>query len=204
MHPRSPFLIYENFLSPKLCEKIVDDLDFLSPDVDEEDNPIKTYKFSERNEQLIFERFQHIIPEIMKYYETDYRGTTQIIFEYLAEGSNVTEPICENSAYIRKKWTRTKDRDLTGIIFLSDYNEHPPFDTEFEVYGGNLEFPQHNLKFHGQRGTLILYPSGPHFINASSAVLAGNMYQARLHMCCKVPYLYDPKKFPGDYSSWFK
>jgi hypothetical protein len=200
---RSPFMVFEDFLSPKMCESIVDELGFYSPDTDPSGAPIKMYRFNQKAEDLIFERFQQIIPQIMDHYETKYRGTEQVIFEYFAEGT-VSEPLCENSNYIKKKWVRTKDRDITAVLFLSDYNDDPPFDSDYEVYGGKLEFPQHQFGFNPQRGTLVVYPSGPHFINASAAIVSGDLHQARIHLAAAEPFLYNPQKFPGDYRSWFK
>ena len=199
---KSPFLIFKNFLSPKQCEQIVDDLDFYSPDTDKQGNPIKSYKFKENCQQLIFNRYEPLIDDIMNHYDTQYRGTEQIVFEYFAQGT-VGQPLCENSDYLRKKWVRTKNRDLTGLIFLCDYNDDIPYDSEYEVYGGKLEFPQHGFGFNPQRGTMIIYPSDPHFINATSDIIYGDLIQARVQIVTKTPYLYQPAKFPGNYKTWF-
>jgi hypothetical protein len=199
---KSPFYVIQNFLSPKLCEKIVDDLDFYSPDYDKEGNPVKMYRYKEDAELIVFNRLQPLIPKLMEYYDAEYRATETIQFEYFAAGVD-PEPICENSNYVRKKWMRTKDRDITAVLFFSDYNDNPPFDSDYECYGGKLEFPQHGFGFNPQRGTLIVYPSGPHFINATSTVQSGDLIQARIHMATKLPYLYNPTQFPGDYRSWF-
>lgn len=200
---KSPFLIFEDFLTPKQCEQIVDDLDFYSPDTNQDGKPIKSYKFKESCQQLIFNRFQPLIDNIVQYYETQYRGTEQITFEYFAQGT-AGQPLCENSDYLRKKWVRTKNHDLTGVVFLCDYNENVPYDGEYEVYGGKLEFPQHGFGFNPQRGTLIMYPSGPHFINATNDIICGDLVQARIHVATKTPFLYNPAKFPGNYKSWFQ
>lgn len=201
--PKSPFLVMQDFLSPKVCENIVDGLGFYSPDLDPEGNPIKMFRFNEDKQEIIFNRLKPQIDTIMNYYSTDYKGTEQMTFEYYAQGV-VSEPLCENSNYLRKKWVRTKDRDLSGVLFLSDYNDNPPFDSEYEVYGGKLEFPQHGFGFNPQRGTLIIYPSGPHFINANAAIQHGDLHQVRFHIATKLPYLYNPLEFPGDYRTWFK
>lgn len=201
--PKSPFVVFQNFLSPKQCEAVVNSLGFYTPDMDPKGDPIKMYRHHDQSQAMIYDRLQQHIPQIMSYYGTEYKGTEQMIFEYLAQGTT-SEPLCENSNYVRKKWVRTKDRDLTGVLFLCDYNENPPFDSDYEVYGGKLEFPQHNFSFHPQRGTLITYPSGPHFINANAEVFTGDLIQARVHIAAKLPYLYNPAEFPGDYRSWFK
>lgn len=200
--PKSPFFVIQNFVSPKVCEEVVDSLEIYSPDVDSEGQPIKMYRYKEDKEMMLFDRLQPLIPKLMDYYKADYKATETIQFEYFAPG---IKPVahCENSNHVRKKWVRTKDRDFTAVLFFSDYNENPPFDTDYECYGGKLEFPQHGFSFNPQRGTLILFPSGPHFINATSMLTAGELVQARIHMACKLPYMYDPSDFPGDYRSWF-
>lgn len=199
---KSPFLVIQDFLSPKLCEKIVDNLEFYSPDTNDEGKPIKMFKYHTASEEIVFNRLKPMIPDIMEYFQSEYRGTEQIMFEYLAE-STVSEPLCENSNYIKKKWVRTKDRDFTGLLFLTNYNDDPDFDSDYEVYGGKLEFPQHGFGFNPSRGTMIIYPSGPHFINANAAVVAGDLHQSRVHIAASMPYLYDPEDFPGDMNSWF-
>ena len=200
---KSPFLVLREFMSPKICEQLVDSLGFYTPDFDREGNPIKMYRYKESAEEIVYNHLQPVVPQIMDYYVTDYKGTETIQFEYFNVGIT-PEPICENSDYLRRKWVRTKDRDLTGILFQSDYNDQPPFDTDYECFGGKLEFPQHSFSFHPERGTMIVYPSDPHFINATSMVLEGELVQARIHMAAKLPYLYDPTEFPGDYTVWFK
>lgn len=201
--PISPFLVYQNFLSPKLCEKIVDDLGFFTPDTNQEGEPIKMYRYHTSSEKIVFDRFQDYLPTITKHYNIEYRGTEQVVFEYLAQGTK-GEPHCENSNYIKKKWVRTKDRDITAVLFLSNYNEKLPFDSDYEVYGGKLEFPQHGFGFLPQRGTLVIFPSVPHFINANADIIAGDLFQARIHVAALEPFLYNPQKFPGNYSNWFK
>jgi hypothetical protein len=201
--PKSPFKIYRNFLSPKLCEQFCDKIGFTDPDFDTATKqPLKMVKFDDDIQLAIYSRLQMLVPELEKYYDFEYAGTEQIMVEWYAEG--VTgKPTCDNSNYVGKKWLRTKERDFTGIVFFSDYQDQPAFDSDYEVYGGKLEFPQHGFGFNPERGTLIVYPSVPHFINATAKINAGELYQARVHIAGKTPYLYDPTKFPGDYRSWF-
>lgn len=200
---KSPFLIFQDFLSAKICEQIVDDLGFYTPDTNDEEDPIKMFRHHEPSQKIIWERYEPLIDGVMGYYDAAYRGTEMMTFEYLAEGT-ASEPLCENSNYVNKKWLRVRDRDITSLLFLSDYNDQPPFDNEFEVYGGKFEFPQHGFGFNPQRGTLIFYPSGPHFINANATIIAGDLFQVRFHIATKLPYLYNPLNFPGDFRSWFR
>lgn len=201
---RSPFCVVEDFLSPLLCEEVVDLLSFNVPDFDKDDNPVLTKKSHEKCEEIVFERIQQIVPTLENHYGLKYKGTeSPILFEWYTEGTE--GPIhCESSVYKRKKWLRITERDLTGIIFLCDYNDKIPFEKEFEVYGGKTEFPQHQFGFNPQRGTLIIFPSGPHFINKTTQVYAGDLYQIRFHITATIPYLYDPKNFPGDFTIWFQ
>lgn len=202
--PKSPFLVFEEFLSAKQCEKIVDSLGFYSPDLDIGGDPIKMVRNHEASQELIFHRLQEILPFISTYYGIGYKGTEQMFFEYFPEGCSGSPHQCENSNYLRKKWVRTKDRDLSALLFLSHSNQHPPFDTDYEVYGGKVEFPQHGFGFDAERGTLIIYPSGPHFINAISPILYGDLFVVRFHIASALPFLYQPDKFPGNYKDWFE
>jgi hypothetical protein len=200
---KSPFKIYQQFLSPKLCEHICDSLGFDYPDEDKDGNLLRLFKHNEVAEKIIFERLQPLIPELEQYYDIQYKGTEQIMVEWFTEGV-VGKPQCENSQYLKQKWVRTLSRDLTAILFLSDYQDTANFDSDYEVYGGKLEFPQHNFGFNPERGTLIVYPSVPHFINATAEIKAGELYQARIQIAATAPFLYQPSKFPGTYVDWFK
>lgn len=201
--PKSPFFIVQNFISPKVCEKVVDSLGIYTTDTDPEGNPIKMYRYKEDQELMLFDRLKPLIPTLMDYYQADYKATETIQFEYFAPGIE-PEAHCENSNFVRKKWVRTKDRDFSAVLFFSDYNDNPPFDSEYECYGGKLEFPQHGFGFNPERGTLIVFPSSPHFVNATASLFAGELIQARIHFACKLPYMYDPTMFPGNYTNWFQ
>jgi len=200
--PKSPFVVFQEFLSPKLCEEIINDLEFYVPDTDPEGNPIKTVRTHEQSEHTIYTRFEPLIPQVEQHYGFNHRGTETVTFEYYDQGT-ISEPHCENSQWIRKKWARVRDRDFSCILFLNTYQDQIPFDNDYEVYGGKVEFPQHGFGFNPERGTLIIYPSGPHFINATNEIISGELIMARFHLAAHMPYLYDPSNFPGDYRSWF-
>lgn len=202
MTNKSPFYIIREFASPLLCEDIIDACDFNVPDQDKDGKEIKTAKKSEMAEALIYERLLLTLPEIQAHYEFLYKGTERIQFEWFpTESSGVCQS--ENSEFLRGKWLRSRARDFTGILFLSDYQEKIPFDKEYEVLGGKLEFPQHKFGFNPERGTLVIFPSDPHFINVTTGVLAGDLFQARIQIAAKSAYLYNPQKFPGNYTTWF-
>lgn len=202
MDYKSPFLVFENFASPNLCEEAVDALNFTVPDVDASGKNVVTVKSSELVENILFERLHQTIPDIESHFGVKYKGTERFKFEwYATESSNA--PQCSNSVYTKGKWLRVSPRDFTAVLFLSDYQQQSAFDAEFEVYGGKLEFPQHRFSFNPTRGTLVVFPSVPHFIHAVSKVYAGNLYLAKTHIVCQQPYTYDPGKFPGDFTKWF-
>ena len=200
--PKSPFVVIQNFISPKVCENIIYKTGIFSPDVDPEGKPLLMVRHNESAEDIIYSQFEQLIPDLEQYYDFSHTGTEQVQFEFYPE-DYTADCRCENSKYITKKWTRVYNRDISAILFLSDYNDNPPFDSEYEVYGGKLEFPQHNFGFNPQRGTLVVFPSGPHFINGNAAIQYGDMFQARFHLTSAMPYLYQPDMFPGDYTNWF-
>jgi len=156
----------------------------------------------EESENIIYDKFMPLIPVLEKYYGFEQRGTELVTFEFLAEGVK-PEAVCDNSKWINKKWTRTKDRDFSAVLFLSDYQDQLPFDSDYECYGGKLEFLQHKFGFNPERGTLIFYPSGPHFINAIADIVAGDLFLARFYEAATMPFIYQPENFPGNYLSWF-
>jgi len=200
---KSPFLIHQEFLSPLLCEEILDLMNITVPDVDFEGNPQPSFRHNKAAEKIVFERFKGLIPTIEDYYRIEYRATEKMFFEWYSEGSS-GRPLCDSSEYINKKWIKTKDRDITGIIFLSEFRDTSPFDPDYEVRGGKLEFPQHGFGFNPERGTLVLFPSVPQFINATAPVEAGDLFQIRFHIAAQEPFLYNPLEFPGNYTVWFQ
>ena len=200
--PKSPFLVYEDFISPKNCEEIVADLGFFQPDVNPDDEPQKMMRHHDIIEADLFDKIQVITPNIFNHFNSEYLGTEKMQFEFIAQGV-VSQPYCDNAQYLRKKWVKTKNRDFTGILFLSDHSDQAPFDDDYEVYGGKLEFMQHGFGFNPQRGTLIVFPAGPHFIYANARVIAGDLFQVKFHFAAKSPYLHQPVDFPGDYRTWF-
>jgi hypothetical protein len=200
---KSPFYIIEEFISPLMCEDLIDLCNFNVPDTDKDLNEIKTVRTCETAEQLLFERLQLALTELQAYYQFLYRGTERIAFEWFPEGSSGKFQ-SENSEHLKGKWVRTRARDLTAVLFMSDYQEKTPFEADYEVYGGKLEFVQHKFGFNPQRGTLVVFPSDPHFINITSPILAGDLYQARIQIAAQAPFIYQPQAFPGNYTTWFK
>lgn len=206
----SPFIIVQDFISPGMCEKIVADLEVKTPNLDAAGKPQKLERHGLFWEQDITERFRDLIPTIEENYNCQYTGLTQPIFQYYPENPNAPAepPGCENSKYLRKKWVMYKDVDLVGFIWLKDFNQNVPLDPRIEVFGGKLEFPVHNFSLVPQRGTLVLFPAGPHFITVTSPILLGDLYQIKLNVSIKDKsggrWFYQPSAYPGTYQDWLK
>lgn len=206
----SPFIVVQDFLSPLTCEKILNDIKVATPDRDVNGDPKKSEHFNLFWEQDIAERFRSVVPQIEQQYKAKYRGLEKPVFQYYPENAKTPaeQPGCENSKYLRKKWVMYKDVDLVGFIWLKDFNDSVPLDNATEVYGGKLEFPVYNFSLVPQRGTLVLFPAGPHFINVISHVLVGDLYQIKLNVCISEEndgrWFYQPTNFPGTWQSWFK
>lgn len=206
----SPFLVQQDFFAPNLCEQIIDDIQIKEPDRDVEGDPRKLERSVLKWEQVIIEKFRPLIPEIESRYDCVYRGLNQPVFQYFPENPKVpAEPAgCENAKYVRKRWVTCKDVDLVGFIWLKDFNSNIPLDARFEVYGGKMEFPVYDFSLVPQRGTLVLFPAGPHFINTISPIMLGELYQVKLNVSIKTKdeshWLYQPEKFPGNYQTWFE
>lgn len=102
---------------------------------------------------------------------------------------------------------KVKDVDLVGYVWLKDFNGGIPLDPRFEVYGGKLEFPAYDFSLMPQRGTLVLYPAGPHFITAVSPILVGSLEQVKVTVKLKARdgavFIYQPSNFPGTFQEWF-
>ena len=201
--PRTPFIVVQDFISPKQCEIIVDDLGYYEPDTDEEGTPLKMQRSHDASEKIIYDKFRLLIPALEQYYGFQHRGTEHVSFEYMTPGVK-PDAACDNAKWVNKKWVKTKDRDFSACLFLSDYQDKVPFDNDYEVFGGKLEFLQHKFGFNPERGTLIIYPSGPHFINAFADIAYGELYVAKFYVAAMEPWLYQPSEFPGNYLSWFE
>jgi hypothetical protein len=105
---------------------------------------------------------------------------------------------------INEKWERSNNNDFAAILFLNEYNDNPAFDSDFEVYGGQLEFLTHGFSFNPRRGTLIIFPGAPNFINNTATVTVGELNQIRIHFAAHELFVYDMNKFLGNYKVWFK
>lgn len=201
---KSPFFVVQNFLEPLLCENITDSLKFFHPDTDADGIPQRTIRGHEDMDLLVYDKFSKFINNIEKHYGVKHRGVSPMIYEWYTEGCKGYIPHCENSDYTNNKWIKTSDIDFTGVIFMSEYQDTVPFDSDFEVFGGKLDFSFWNFGLNPQMGTLVIFPSCPNFVNATSTIKAGDLYQIRFNISTDKPFVYDRANFPGEYTEWFK
>jgi hypothetical protein len=207
MAVKSPFIIRPDFLSPLMCERILADLD-TTPNFDVEGDPLKLERHNLAWEQTIIDAFHEVVPEIEERYSCVYRGLEKPLFQLYPENAKVPaeQPGCANSKYIRKRWVQTRDIDLVGFIWLKDFNSSVPLDPRVEVFGGKLEFPAYNFSLVPQKGTLVMFPAGPHFITVTSPILLGSLQQVKLTVSVKTTeggqWFYQPTNFPGKWQDW--
>jgi hypothetical protein len=203
---KNPFLVFEEFLSPLQCEDIIIGNNNVYPNYNKYNKVMPLFSGNKLAENRIVPQIsEEVIPEIESHYNVEVKGIKPFTMEWYASGyeGNMT-PRCENSVFMNGKWMRSNDNDFAGIIFLNDYNDEPPFDDDFEVFGGQLEFTTHGFSFNPQRGTLIIFPGAPNFINVTAAVEAGELTQIRFHVATHELFVYDAEKFKGNFENWFK
>ena len=207
---KSPFFVFEDVLSPARCEQLIAELGIRVPSF-EKDRPLKNERFMKDPvlSTPIVNALQPLVSDIEERYDGIIKGIETPVFQqYFENPALPCEPHgCENAKFLRKKWVKSKDIDLVGFIWLKDFNSGVPLDPRFEVYGGKLEFPAYNFSLVPQRGTLVLYPAGPHFITAISPILVGTLEQVKVTVKLVTaeggPWLYQPQNFGGTYQEWF-
>jgi hypothetical protein len=210
---KSPFFIVEDAISPARCETLIAELGIKVPSFDEKNKnrPLRHDRIMRdaATNAPIVQLLQPHVSEIEDRYAGIVAGMESPLFQQYFENPNdPCEPHgCENAKFIRKKWVKSRDVDLVGFLWLKDYNGGVPLDTRFEVYGGKLEFAAYDFSLVPQRGTLVLFPAGPHFITAISPILVGSYEHVKVAIKLTTmeggPWLYQPANFPGRYQDWF-
>lgn len=203
MEVHSPFFVIHEAVSPLQCEQIADSAEFLYLDVNKVNQPIMTVKHTELAHGIIAQAIQHHREEIEEHYKA---SITELEPTRVQWSNETVQPVatCDNSVRIKDKWLRVHNRDLTALVFLSDYNDKAPFDGEFEVYGGKIEFPSHNFGFNPVRGTMVIYPCDPHFTHVFSKISMGELFISKTFLRLDPPLIYSPKNFPGTWQQWLE
>ena len=209
MESKSPFLVIKELVSPLQCEDMVKRLKHNIPNTDQKGDPTVTYKGNRLSESRVTTVFnQMLAPVIEPYFGFEAKTLTPFTFEWYPTGYAGQKAACEGYQLINKrgqtaKWHKIYDYDFTVVVFLNDYSDQHMFDERFEVRGGKLEFPTHDFGFNPERGTAIVYPCRPNFVNAVSPVEVGDLNIIRFHIIAKEEYDYQMEAFPGNYLSWF-
>ena len=207
----SPFLVVEHFVSPATCDSLIQKLGVSQPSVDETGRPLKSERILNDAEHITLLKglVQQQVGAIEEKYDATVVGMEPPVFQQYFENPKDACELhgCENAKFMRKKWVKVKDVDLVGYLWLKDFNSGIPLDPRIETYGGKLEFPAYNFSLVPQRGTLVLFPAGPHFITAISPILVGSLEQIKFTIKLKENgggmWIYQPANFPGDFTSWF-
>lgn len=199
-----PFLVIKNFISPLACEKIIDDLKILKtpPMIGQNGKPKKMLFMNKLNEIRIASGFDKFVPEIENHFGFEYFGMHSMSFEWYPENSEAEAPKSDGWTKLNNEWKRYKEVDFTGILWLNDYNDSADFDSNFETYGGKLEFPSFDVSFAPERGTLIVFPSAPNFLHTVANVKYGSLTQVRLTIRSEKPYVYNTQNFEPNAENW--
>lgn len=203
MKQKAPFLIISEFLSPLECESILGSVRLDFPNVDKNDEPIKTVVKAPVVQNRIWQRLELYFDIIESYYSVEIDSVGEVDIEWYPEGSVQEKTRCENSIYINSKWQIVNDNDFCVVVFLKDYNSAKDFDVDFECYGGKLNMVNHGFSFNPKRGTAIIFPGNQNFINATDAPKYGDALQLRTHITTVERYKYSPALFPGNFKTWF-
>lgn len=206
----SPFHVVENFISPKNCERIITELGIKVPSV-EDGRPLKHERLVKDIElmNLLQQSLQEHVSDIENRYSAVIKGMDTPVFQqYFEDPKHPCELHgCESAKFLRKKWVKVKDVDVVAYVWLKDFGSGVPLDPRHEVYGGKLEFPAYNFSLVPTRGTMVMFPAGPHFITAISPVLVGSLEQIKFSLKLTEVngglFLYQPSNFPGTYQDWF-
>lgn len=202
----SPFHVTEDFISPLQCEELIKHLALKKPDTDPAGQPLKYERLVPTHVAgQVMSELEALKPLLESRYNSEVQGDPQLLFQQYWENQKAPAELhgVEGWKYVRKKWSKLKDVDLVGVLWLKDYHDSVPLDPRHEVYGGKLEFPAYNFSLTPVRGTLVVYPATPHFVSATSHILLGSLEQLRVSIRLTKGWTYEAKNFPGTYADWF-
>ena len=89
---KSPFIVYQDFISPKLCDQIIDNYDIKVFNKDTNGTLIKHETYNDFGEDIIFNILKTKIKELENNFGFEYEGTERMIFQSLPmRNGNVSE-----------------------------------------------------------------------------------------------------------------
>lgn len=134
-------------------------------------------------------KFDGIKAYIENYYDINIKTVSTII-----ESSDINLT-CDNSFYKHGKWILKNHYDFTCYIPLMNHNNHVPFDDEYDVYGGELIFPNFKKQLSLNIGDLLIFPSCPNFIHHHNKPMIGYFKYINFFITAE-------KRFEYDYKQW--
>ena len=206
--PHSPFLVIPELISPLTCEEIIGEVGFDLPTYD----PVTTKAAKTVTMNNIAATFLADVVEdgamdrIDSHFGVEVNAIDTTLFEWYPEGHKTQHAVPEVHKLINGQWTRSGEADFIGVLFLMDYHDgrSGPIDTNYEAYGGKLEFPNFKFGFNPKAGTMVIYPAAANFANATTSTELGELYQVRFYIRTPAPYSYDPRNFSGNHTTWFR
>lgn len=172
------------------------------PMIGQNGKPKKMLFMNRLNQIRLASTFEPHVESLENHFKCEYFGTHSIQFEWYPENSEAENPKSDGYAKTAQGWTRHKEVDLTGVLWLNEFNDNTDFDPNFECYGGKLEFPTFDISFTPERGTLIVFPVAPNFIHTVSGVSSGSLSLARFTIRTTKPYEYKMQEFNSNPKTW--
>lgn len=185
MGTKSPFFVVKSFVSPMVCETIVDRL------FDKQVRYAKNGRVvidDDNTTNEIYKRFIPVIKSIEEYFDYQNMGVDIDIERYFT-GSD------EFSFLTHKDFKTKQTHAFEGLLFLSDYQETPPLELEYEVYGGKVKFTSWNFRVLPNRGNMIIFPKNIRFKHIITPVEVGNLFLIRLKLKSTKRWIYEKSKY---------
>jgi len=205
MEKKQPFLIVREFLNPLACEQIIEDLRVHNtyPIIGQDGSPRKSIFHNNLNTTRIMRMFDGVVTRLEENFNSTYLGTHQLMFEWYPTKYKKVEPVVDAYQYTKNDgWKRANRIDFTGILWLNDYNDGGEFDPYFEVYGGNLNFPNFDINFRPERGTLVLFPSTPNFVYNVGEISYGSLTQVHFQIRSTGDFQFKKEDYDLNPSNW--
>jgi len=205
MEKKKPFLIFKDFVSPLACEQIITDLKIHNtyPIIGQDGSPRKSIFHNNLNTTRIMNRFDDVVSKMEENFDTSYLGTHQLMFEWYPTQYKKVETVCD--AYHYKKsdgWKKANLLDFTAILWLNEFNDSSDFDPYYEVYGGNLNFPNFDINFKPSRGTLLLFPSTPNFVYNVGNISYGSLTQVHFQIRTATGFTFNKDEYDMNPKNW--
>lgn len=201
---RSPFFIVSDALSHLGCETLIESLDpspiLLHPVTK---LPVKTNLHGRYLEPMVDDTVASIRAEFENHYNITIADVKNVTVEWYAEGAATTAASIHTHTLRNQQWTKASQTDFIGLIFCSEYNARPPFDSDYEVYGGQIDFPTFRVQFKPVMGTMVIFPAAANFIWGVTQPAVGDLFLVKFDIVCTQSYQYDRQRhFSTDYRTW--